>query len=65
MSNLPDAPWIRDAEDNGIDDEEPVTCPVCGKDCNDIYIDNDFGIVVGCDKCIRKYDAAEWFAEQT
>ena len=57
---IPDAPWIRDAERNGYlvsDDPEP-TCPICGAICDDLYLMD--GDVVGCGKCIRTVDAAQW-----
>lgn len=63
MEQIPDAPYIRDAERNGMppydDDPEPV-CPVCGKKCETIYTD-DNDDVVGCDWCIHGEDAADWY----
>ena len=33
--SLPDAPWIRDAELNGLPEDPEVECPVCGsKTCD-------------------------------
>ena len=47
MTDLPDAPWIVDAEQNGYPHAEPVKCPVCGKECETIYQDLHMGDVVG------------------
>lgn len=63
LTNLPDAPWIRDAELNGPPEPDPVYCPVCGEDCSEIYFDKT-GNVVGCDYCISKQDAGEWADEE-
>lgn len=60
---LPDAPWIRDAELNGPPEPDPVYCPVCDTECSEIYFDQS-GNVVGCDYCVSKKDAGEWAAEQ-
>ena len=49
--SIPDAPWIRDAELNGMpggEDPEP-TCPICGRVCDDL-----------CGWCVTTVDAAEW-----
>lgn len=56
---IPDAPWIRDAEINGMPDSEDVYCPVCGEENPDtLYIvDNS---VIGCECCVRRVDAYEW-----
>ena len=65
MQDLPDAPWIREAEMYGYppydEGPEPV-CPICGKECETIYLDKD-GEEVGCDVCIRTKDAWEWADE--
>ena len=62
MQDLPDAPWIREAEMNGMppydDGTEPV-CPICGRECETIYTDLS-DTEIGCDKCIRTVDAYEW-----
>lgn len=62
MSNLPDAPWIQDAERNGIP-SDAVLCPICRNECDTIYMDRD-GNVFGCDCCICKRDAYEWQEDQ-
>lgn len=58
--SIPDAPWIREAEINGMpggEDPEP-TCPICGRVCDDLYLVD--GDVVGCGWCVTTVDAAEW-----
>lgn len=64
MQDLPDAPWIRDAELNGMPSADPVICPVCGEECETIYLDDGCCNVLGCDNCIRTMDAYDWFEEQ-
>lgn len=61
MTCLPDAPWIRDAELNGVPvaDDEEYTCPVCGVVTPDyIYLSNHD--VIGCSECIRRVDGWRW-----
>lgn len=63
MPLLPDAPWIRDAEMNGMPDTVEVKCPVCGEECETIYmIDRE---PFCCDRCfterLEEMDAYEWF----
>lgn len=64
MQGIPDAPWIRDAELNGMPSADPVICPVCGEECETIYLDEGCLNVLGCDNCIRTMDAYDWFEEQ-
>ena len=62
MQDLPDAPWIREAEMYGMppyDDGPDPTCPVCGEECETIYTDKD-GDPVGCDQCVTLWEAYEW-----
>lgn len=62
MQDLPDAPWIREAEMYGMppyDDGPDPTCPVCGEECETIYTDKD-GEPVGCDQCVTLWEAYEW-----
>ena len=48
MQQLPDAPWIREAETYGMPpyDDFDVTCPVCGRECEEFYLDEDDDVVV-------------------
>ena len=58
MFDVPDAPWIRDAENNGVPQLD-WCCPVCGEENpEEFYVDGS--IVVGCSKCLRRVDAWEW-----
>lgn len=61
MSQLPDAPWIREAEMYGVPEPPPVHCPVCRKECEWIYVDAESDSAVGCDECIKKYPADDWY----
>ena len=42
------------------DDFIPI-CPVCGKECDTVYLDENRD-VTGCDRCIRLKDAYEYLA---
>jgi len=59
---IPDAPWIRDAEMNGMPHPETVYCPCCGERCFTIY--EGSGLVFGCEKCVKERDAAEWLEQK-
>ena len=60
MSDLPDAPWIVDAEFNGCPASDPVPCPVCGSEnCDHIYL-NKYDEPVGCEYCLQKVEIWEW-----
>lgn len=61
--DLPDAPWIRDAERNGYPSTEPVYCPICGKECTTIYKDIN-SEVFACNWCLEEQDADEWQAQE-
>lgn len=63
MEQIPDAPWIREAEMYGYPDDEPVHCPVCGEDCSTIYSDK-YGNVFACDQCLCSTDAWEWAEDE-
>lgn len=42
-----------------VPDEKPMpTCPCCGEDCEDVYVDF-LGHVVGCDVCLTRKNAYE------
>lgn len=59
MSNLPDAPYIRNLQNTGYrdgkDPKYPI-CPICDRECSTIYISAD-NEIVGCDQCITECDA--------
>ena len=65
MFDLPDAPYIRDAELFGMDDDEEFywVCPVCGALYpDDVYIQKN-GEVIGCSECVKCKDGYEWTAD--
>ena len=65
MAQLPDAPWIREAEMHGVPEPPPpVRCPVCRRECEWIFLDAKTDDPVGCDECIRKYPADDWQARE-
>lgn len=60
MEHVPDAPYIREAENDGIEGPDIVPeCPICGEECEMIYLDRD-GNEVGCEHCIQSTDAWQW-----
>ena len=44
------------------DDFIPV-CPICGEECDTVYLDAD-GDIVGCDQCISLVDAYDYLYEE-
>lgn len=61
--SVPDHPEIRNAERYGYPYGEaipPVHCPVCGKECETVYIDRLSREAVGCDCCIESLTAEEY-----
>lgn len=61
MEQIPDAPWIRDAELNGYPDPPPVICPICGDEALTFYLQN--GCVIGCEHCVSEVDADQAFLD--
>lgn len=62
MRDLPDAPWIRDAEQNGMPEPEPYNCPVCGAECPEwLYRDKRNHEILGCDICLESIAADDYF----
>ena len=61
--DLPDAPWIRDAEINGMPEEPLPVCPCCGEETEDYYIDLA-GDIIGCENCVRRRDDYEYRINQ-
>lgn len=60
MQQIPDAPWIRDAERNGIDEVPDPICPMCKKVAERFYFYiDDSSQVIGCDQCIT-WEPAEY-----
>lgn len=63
MEQIPDAPYIREAETYGMPPYEMVECPCCGEECETVYADQ-YGNVFACNKCLMEQDALEWQREQ-
>ena len=66
MTDLADAPWIREAETYGPDCAEDIkySCPVCGADePEDFFFDLQDNII-GCSCCCRHRDAYEYMAQK-
>lgn len=65
MEQIPDAPWIRDAEMYGPPgmQEEDIYCPVCNEENPDwlFIVDGD---CIGCECCVNKVDAYEWIMKK-
>lgn len=59
MDRIPDADYIREAEQVGIPPYHSPECPVCGCECRDYYF-NKWMEIVGCNVCIDWRDAEEW-----
>ena len=62
--DLPDAPWIRDAETNGMPEDEKIYCPVCGAEDPEDFILDDGGDIIGCECCTRKVNAYEYIIDR-
>lgn len=63
MIDIPDAPWIRDAEKNGMPEDPAPICPCCGEETDRYYLDRD-GDIIGCEYCIRSVDAYKYKINQ-
>lgn len=61
--NMPDHPVIRNMERTGYPDgrgPEPYTCPFCGEEQDYVFLDWD-GVPVGCENCLKKKRAEEYY----
>ena len=54
-----DAPYIEEAEREGMPHPETMECPVCGKETSEIF-HNAFLEIVGCPRCVRKTTVDKW-----
>lgn len=62
MNDLPDAPWVRDAELNGMPQADDFVCPICGAEAPDeFYLIG--GDVVGCSECVQRVDGWDYASE--
>ena len=66
MTELPDAPWIREAEQFGPEEAEDIaySCPVCGAEEPEDFLFDQFDQVIGCNCCCHFGDAYAWAAQQ-
>lgn len=58
MRQIPDDPIIARLLWDGVPEDEPPRCPVCGGECETVY-KNEHGEIVGCDECLTAFDAYE------
>ena len=59
MTQLADAPWIREAEMFGPPEGDDIYCPVCGEENPEKFFTVN-GEVLGCDCCVQTEDAFSW-----
>ena len=62
---IPDAPWIREAENNGMPSSTPPVCPVCYEETDRLYIVKGTNEIIGCDNCIDSVNAWDVETEGT
>lgn len=60
MPGIPDAPWIRDTELNGMDEAPVIRCPCCGEEAESFVVDENHE-VIGCSCCTNIMDPWDWF----
>lgn len=57
--DLPDAPYIREAETNGIPERKLYKCPICGEEYPErFYLSH--GEIVGCECCLNMVYAEDY-----
>ena len=61
---IADAPWIRDAEINGVENAPDLKCPVCYSICETLYTNGGRSGVVGCENCISTIDPWDYWEEE-
>lgn len=65
MEQIPDAPWIREAERDGYPTGDEIECPICGASCSSVYYSTtNWKEIIACNKCLVEWDAYEWKEEQ-
>lgn len=55
---LRDNPLIEMTERTGYPypvEDDPI-CPECGAECEEVYVRNDDGEILGCNHCVRVVD---------
>ena len=61
---IPDAPWIREAEMYGVPESDGSVCPVCGAWNPDRFsVTHDTDEVLGCSDCVDSVDPYEFLAD--
>ena len=45
----------------GMPEEKPICCPVCGEECETFY--KIIHEIVGCEKCVDEVDAYEYMQD--
>ena len=69
MEQIPDAPYIREAEMYGMPPYDPEPkCPICYRECETLFRQYDGvtrtkGDVLGCEHCITTENAWDFLAE--
>ena len=64
MEHVPDAPYIRDAENNGVGDDQEYKCPICYAVCEKLFTTGGKRDVVGCENCLTEIDPWEYYEEE-
>lgn len=61
MHDLPDAPYIVDAETNGVgyNEGDEYYCPFCNAPAPDYIYTVSNGNVIGCSECVQQWDGWE------
>lgn len=59
MIQLPDAPWIREAELFGPPEGDHVYCPYCNEEDPEYFVLDSGGEVIGCSCCTSQADPFE------
>ncbi len=59
MQNLPDAPWIREAETFGMPESKVCRCPICGEEWPEYFFTAGLE-VLGCSECVERNDSEDW-----
>lgn len=66
MTQLDDAPWVKQTELFGPDEEEEIeySCPVCGEERPEDLCFNNYGEIIGCNCCCHFKNAYEFMAQK-
>ena len=63
MIQIADDPRIRQAENDGWGAVDEICCPVCGEECETVYLDK-FGDACGCEHCMHTQDSYDWYQDE-